>query len=638
MKILIVSQYFWPEEFRINEIVLNLVKEGHQVDVLTGKPNYPEGYLFEQFKKNPKDYSSLNGANIYRIPNILRKNSTKFQLFLNYFSFVINGIVLGTFKLRKNQYDIIFTFATSPITVALVSIWLAKIKNAKHIMWVLDIWPNILKELQIIKNKYVINILDKIVRNIYNKTDLILAQSQSFVELIQQKNKNYNVSYFPAWAEDITIKSIKHKIEIDDDKILDNSKFKIVFTGNIGEAQNFDRIIESADLLKSQKDISWIIVGTGRKIDYYKRFIINRGIKNFYFIGKKPINKMSFYHKNADVLLISLKEGTGLSATIPGKIQTYLSSNKCILGFIEGESKKIIEESGVGLCANPVSPEDLIKKIIFLKNNRDFIKKIEVNKIGPNYLNKHFNKDLIFKNLNKFIKKEFLKFDKLKIISGVNKIPMNKNFSLSGLNLAFLGFYGSKKINFHKDLYHWPDGIFFKRFFGNKLRKIPGREIVNNLLLNSNIKKVYVFGILSPNAKKYLISKYNRELQHINLPFDEPVSLYNKYCNFEFSENDLIILTLPTPKQEQFAQEIVNNNKFFKIICVGGAVSMAAGDERAIPIIFEKYGLEFLWRLRTDTKRRIKRLIISLILYLKAELSFKFYNQKKIIIDKDENQ
>ena len=268
MKILIVSQYFWPEEFRINEIALNLLKEGHQVDVLTGKPNYPEGYLFEQFKKNPKDYSSLNAANIYRIPNILRKNSTKFQLFLNYFSFVINGIVLGTFKLRKNQYDIIFTFATSPITVAIVSIWLAKIKNAKHIMWVLDIWPNILKELQIIKNKYIINILDKIVINIYNKTDLILAQSQSFVELIQQKNKNYNVSYFPAWAEDITIKSIKHKIEIDDDKILDNSKFKIVFTGNIGEAQNFDRIIESADLLKSQKDISWIIVGTGRKIDY----------------------------------------------------------------------------------------------------------------------------------------------------------------------------------------------------------------------------------------------------------------------------------------------------------------------------------------------------------------------------------
>ena len=637
MKILIVSQYFWPEEFRVNEIAINLVKEGHQVDVLTGKPNYPEGYLFEEFKKNPKAYSSFNGATIYRIPNFLRKNSTKLQLFLNYITFVISGIIFGAYKLRKNQYDIIFTFATSPITVALVSIFLAKIKNAKNIMWVLDIWPDTLKELQIIKSKYIFNILDKIVRFIYKKADLILAQSQSFVKLIRQKNKNYNVIYFPAWAENVTTKYIKQKIVIDNDSFLDNSKFKIVFTGNIGEAQNFDRIIETAYLLKSQKDISWIIVGTGRKIETYRKFIIKKGIKNFHFLGKKPLNTMWFYHKIADVLLISLDKGIGLSATIPGKIQTYLSSNKCILGFVDGESKKIIEESGVGLCANPDSPKDLSEKIIFLKNNRDFIKKIEVAKIGSNYLNKYFNKDLIFKNLNKFIKKEFLKFNKIKIISMVNKIPMDKNFSLSGLNLAFLGFYGSKKISIHKDLYHWPDGIFFKRFFGNKLKKIPGREIISNLLLNGNIKKLYVFGLLSPNAKKYLISKYNREVQHINLPFGKAKFLYDKYCNFEFGENDLIIITLPTPKQEEFAHEIVKNNKFFKILCIGGALSMAAGDEKEIPLFFERYALEFLWRLRTDTKRRIIRLLISLLFYLQAELSFKFYKHKKIIIDIDEN-
>ena len=151
MKILIVSQYFWPEDFRINEIAISLKKQGHQVDVLTGKPNYPKGKIYEEYKKNPEAYSLFNGINVYRIPIILRRSANKFQLFFNYFSFVINGVLFGTYKLRKKKYDIIFTFATSPITVALVSIWFSKIKNTKHVMWVLDIWPEILKELKISK-------------------------------------------------------------------------------------------------------------------------------------------------------------------------------------------------------------------------------------------------------------------------------------------------------------------------------------------------------------------------------------------------------------------------------------------------------------------------------------------------------
>tara|TARA_B110000027_G_scaffold51677_1_gene56440 strand:+ start:341 stop:2263 length:1923 start_codon:yes stop_codon:yes gene_type:complete len=640
VKILIVSQYFWPEDFRINEIAIHLKKQGHQVDVITGRPNYPEGHLFEEYKNNPSAYSSLNGINIYRIPNILRKNATKIQLFFNYLSFVVNGIVLGTYKLRKRKYDVIFTFATSPITVALVSIWLSKIKNAKHIMWVLDIWPNILKELNIIKNQYILIIINRIVKFIYKKTDLILAQSNSFIKLIQTQSENIKIKYIPAWAEAILDKNYKIKKDKSDDLLLDETKFKIVFTGNIGEAQNFENIMKAAELLKLRNDISWIIVGTGRKIKEFQKFIYDKEINNFNFIGKKPYEKMKFYHNNSSILLLSLSWGEGLSATIPGKLQTYMNSNKAILGFINGESKKILEESGVGIHANPENPFDLAEKIIYLKNNKDLIKKIETNKQGSKYVDKFFNKNEILKKIEQCLHDENKKNNTIRIINNTDKIPMNKNFTLSGLNLAFLGFYSKGIIKFHQNLYHWPDGLFYKRFFRNKMKKIPGREILGNLVIPQLIEKIYVLGDLSINANKYLFKKFKKKIIHINLPHDTALNLFINHCNIDFEKTDLIIITLPTPKQELLAEEIVKNNKFYKILCIGGALSMASGDEKPIPIFFENYGLEFLWRLKSDPKRRIKRLIVSLLYYLKAEILLKFVNQKKIFVDNvnDEEQ
>ena len=162
MRILIVSQYFWPENFRINEISDFLIKENFEVDVLTGSPNYPEGKVFKDFKQNPIKYNSLNGAKIYRVPIITRGSSSPFNLFLNYSSFLFSSITFGFLKLRKKKYDYIITFGTSPITVALTSLFFSKIKKAKTIIWVLDLWPDILDDLNIIKNKSILYILKKI--------------------------------------------------------------------------------------------------------------------------------------------------------------------------------------------------------------------------------------------------------------------------------------------------------------------------------------------------------------------------------------------------------------------------------------------------------------------------------------------
>ena len=178
MRILIVSQYFWPENFRINDIAIYLSNKNYQVDVITTYPNYPTGEIFSDFKKNPKNFYKLKGINIYRVPSFPRKGANKINLFLNYLSFSISSIVFGYFYIRKKDYDIIFTFGTSPVTVAIASIFFSKIKKTKTVLWLLDMWPNILFELEIVRNKYIKYISIAIMNFIYRNTDYILIQSR----------------------------------------------------------------------------------------------------------------------------------------------------------------------------------------------------------------------------------------------------------------------------------------------------------------------------------------------------------------------------------------------------------------------------------------------------------------------------
>jgi len=627
LRILVISQYFWPETFRVNEVVKFLRENNYHVDVLTGNPNYPEGKLFDEFKLDKKKFNNYYGASILRVPVFLRRDGSQIFLFLNYITFVFSSIFFGFFLLKNKKYDIVFSFATSPLTSSLSAIFFSKIKSCKSFIWVLDLWPDILTELNIIKNIFLYKIISAISKFIYKNFDYILSQSKSFQERISFYNNNHNNNiYFPAWAENIGKSKNKEA------KNYADKSFKIVFTGNVGESQNFENVIKAAILLKNYDDIKWIIVGSGRELENIKKIILREGIKNFILEGKKPLEDMSYYHSIADVLFISLKSGEAISSTIPGKLQTYLKSNKFILGMIKGESKKIIEESGMGLCVSPDNPEDLVKTILYLKSHPEIIEKINNSNLGREYLEKNFNKDLILENLIKHFNKAYDLIDRIKLIKDATQIPYDRNFSLSGLNLAFLGYLNSKEINLHNYLLNWPDGIFKARFYGKKIPKISGLNIINNLEIPNIIEKIYVLGVLSKASKEFLNKKFsNFELIHIDLPYDTAENMY-KFCPRNFTNKDLLICTLPTPKQEQFAELIIKNNKYFKIICIGGAVAMASGEEKVVPPILEKLNLEFIWRLRTDTKRRIIRLVYTFYFYLYGELTFRYKRIKFLIL------
>ena len=617
MKILVISQYFWPENFRINEVVKFLKFSGYEVEVLTGKPNYPEGEIFNEYLSDPDKFKEYYGVKVYRLNTRPRKKGSKFDLFLNYSSFLYKSIFFSLYRLRKKKYDIIFTFGTSPVTTSITSIILSRFTGSKTALWVLDLWPDIVFELDIIKNTFLKKKFINLMEGIYRKTDLILAQSNKFKENISKKIYDEDkVKVLYQWPEPLE-KNI-------DDKNLNNNfdqrDLNIVFTGNIGTAQNFEHVIKVANACENL-NVKWHIIGTGRDLNN----IVSLGkiSKKILFYGLRDKSEMLSFLNKADVLLISLREGNAINATIPGKLQTYLLANKPILGSISGEAARLINENKIGLVSNPGDEKQ------FISNVENFYKlKIQKKlKVNTSDLINLFDKDRILNqlkdDLSNLIKHKYIF---LKMIRSVNEIDFNKNFILSAINLAFLGYYGIGKIKINQTSIFWPDGIYFSKLYKKKnLKKIPGREVISNIKIPDFIKKIHVIGNLSDNGKSFLKKKYpTKSIYNTNIPYGEPSDLVKNIGKIE--EDEVTIINLPTPKQEEIARILSTRNKKFRLLCTGGAIGMLCGDEPPVPSPIYFLNLEFLWRLRFDTKRRLKRLLETFWYYIIAEFKGKFDN------------
>ena len=626
MRILIISQYFWPEYFRINDLAIELSKK-HEVEVLTGYPNYPEGKIYKDFLLNTKKYYKLEKINIYRVPIYPRKSGSQIHLILNYLSYLLSATIFGFFLLRKKKYDIVITFASSPITVALVGIFFTKLKNSKHIIWLLDLWPDVLRDLRIIKyNSIIYKIFYILVSYIYKKVDIILCQSLSFKKIINKKyNKKYNkkLIFFPSWPEKQNYKSIDTK------SLIEKNYANIFFAGNIGESQNFSLIVKLFKRLQHSKiRVRLYVAGQGRGFKELQSQISNNALNNIILLGWKKFDELQNYFSNCDFLLISLKYHDTFNATIPGKFQTYLKYKKPILGFIGGETNFIINKYKIGKAFEYINDETFINSFIDFFNNKYEIKYDSYEKLLNIY-----SIDSKIKKLNFYIKNLVNQAPDqiIKVITNGLNINYDKNFIISAFNLAFLGYYSKGDILVNNNFYLWPDGFFRKRFLHSRINKFPGRYFLNNLFLSdSNIKKIVVIGNLSNYSKKFLEKLLNLEVLHVQLPYGS-IDDFKKYIPV-LQKDQICIITLPTPKQEILANYISENQTFFKIFCFGAAISMASGEERTIPDKFSNILFaEAMWRLQFEPIRRIKRLIESFLYYSKGEFSGK-YNKLKFII------
>lgn len=311
MHILIVSQYFWPEAFRINEFAQSLKNNGHQVSVLTGIPNYPQGAFFPGYGIFKKTRENYNGIKVHRVPLISRGKGQGLRLMLNYFSFAFLASLFAPFICR-NKYDVILVFMPSPVTVGFPAIVLKKLKNIPILFWAQDLWPDTLTAVNAIKSPKILKLIEKITQFIYNNCDRILVQSQAFIPAIERlgipRNKLY---YFPNAAEDF------YKSKFDYSQIPKEiqlpSGFCILYAGNIGTAQSFETILKAAILLKHNIDIRWVIIGDGRQKAWLKEQIkINNLEHTVILIDFKPPEMMPYYFTLANLLLVSLKKESSI--------------------------------------------------------------------------------------------------------------------------------------------------------------------------------------------------------------------------------------------------------------------------------------------------------------------------------------
>lgn len=347
MKILIVSQYFWPENFRINDLTQELVKRGHDVTVLTGIPNYPTGRVFESFQRDPKAFENYSDARIWRVPMLARGNGAV-RLFLNYLTFMLGACVFGPWHLRGQSTDVIFVFEPSPVTVGLPAVLLGRIKRAPVVFWALDLWPETLAAIGVVRSPRMLSWIGHLVKFIYDRCTLVLGQSRGFLSSIARYcSDTRKIRYFPSWAEEVFNEpDLVPAAEVPDRKHI----FNILFAGNIGEAQDLPAVLMAAEALKKNASIRWLIVGDGRKSEWLNEEVTSRGLQESVFLlGRFPVERMPSFYAHADALLVSLKKDPVFSMTIPGKVQSYLMAGIPLLGMLDGEGAKVITEANAGL-------------------------------------------------------------------------------------------------------------------------------------------------------------------------------------------------------------------------------------------------------------------------------------------------
>lgn len=388
MKILIITQYFWPENFRINDIAAEMVNRGHDVTVLTGKPNYPSGTLDEKFATCPSSYSSYEGARIDRVPMVLR-GSSAIRLAINYLTFAFSASIKTIMHYRKNQFDVCFVYEVSPITVALPAIVLRKAHGLKFAMWVLDLWPDTLEALDIVKNKSLLRLLRKLVKYIYRNTDRLMLQSKAFFGSVKGLVPDIeDLTYLPSWS-DIPEQGHIH----DRAQEIDESKdFTVLYTGNVGQAQDFGTVLDAAEAIGPGNGIRFVIVGDGRMLDWVSDQCKKRKLLHVHLLGSFPIERMPSFFNSADALLVCLRPNPNFAMTIPAKVQGYLAAGRPILAMLNGEGARVIEEANAGLTCQAGDSAALVNIIEQMRAMSDNEKQ-QMGEAGRCYGERHFSRD-----------------------------------------------------------------------------------------------------------------------------------------------------------------------------------------------------------------------------------------------------
>lgn len=403
-RLLIISQYFYPEQFRINDLCKEWVRRGYDVTVVTGLPNYPTGKFFKGYSWIKKRKEEYEGIHIIRLPLIPRGNSS-LMLALNYISFVISGWFWSRFT--KIEADKIFIFEVSPMTQALLGVWYKKRKKIPCYIYVQDLWPENVEIVTGIHNRKIIRAIDKMVDYIYKNCNVIFATSPSFVKRIEEresawKNKKSKVRYWPQYAEEF-YKPVPRK-RIPD--MPEDDSFKIVFTGNIGYAQGLDILPKAAAILKEKVvNCSFIIIGDGRYKEILEKEIRSADVQDmFHMLGRKKPEEIPAYLAWCDVAFISFADNPLFEMTIPAKLQSYMACGIPIIAAASGETKRIVREAECGMVCELGNAKALAESIYSMaKTGFEILE--EMSKEACRYYCREFNRANLLDRIGKYLDK-----------------------------------------------------------------------------------------------------------------------------------------------------------------------------------------------------------------------------------------
>jgi glycosyltransferase involved in cell wall biosynthesis len=394
LRVLIVSQYFWPENFRVNDIAKTLFDKGVEVEVLTGKPNYPGGKKYDGYKTWGCQREVYKGININRVPLVARGNG-RFQLALNYLSFVVSGLMFAPWMLRNKQFDVIFISAPSPIIQAIPALFLGWLKHCPVVLWVQDLWPESLEATGHVRNKLILKQVELIVRFIYRLTDLLLVSSKAFEIPVRHLASNTQVVYYPNSVDDTFAISVKGAIPLIQG--LDQG-FTILFAGNIGKAQAVGVILEAASILKEYPEIQIVVMGDGNSRDWMLQEVQRRELVNIHLPGRFSVEAMPGFMQQASALLVTLADQPIFAATVPNKIQAYMAAGRPIIACMNGEGARLVMEAQAGIATPAEAPEALANTILQLYRLTN-AERVNMGINGRAYYKKHFDHELLINQL-----------------------------------------------------------------------------------------------------------------------------------------------------------------------------------------------------------------------------------------------
>ena len=397
-KILIVTECFYPEEFRINDIFFSWKDKGYEIDVLTLAPTYPLGRIFPGYKNSIFKKEKFKDMNIYRVRAVTGYKDSPFKKILKYLNFMILGSICAIFIGRK--YDYVFGFNMSALTNMLPAIIIKKIYKKPTTLWVQDIWPDSLYAYGFKKSKLFSTVVDSFIKFIYQNTDNIAISCRGFKEKLSSyiKDNSLVFHYLPNWAEELKNNSINGDIHHEDEIT------NFTFAGNIGKLQNLENIIKAYGLLSDeyQKKSQFNIIGDGSNLENLK--LTAKDNSKIVFHGRKQSSMMADYYAKSDFLIISLIGEPIFSSIVPSKTQTYIAAKKPILAIINGDTADIVRDNNLGLCANPSNISEISR---LLEKCIDMSKSERKKFISQNdyLLSTLFNREEIIDSLLKIVTK-----------------------------------------------------------------------------------------------------------------------------------------------------------------------------------------------------------------------------------------